>query len=228
MPRNCTFLVPPRPVGGVGDVGLAASQRRAPGGTGRGRAGRLAGIGTALALAIAAIAAPSRGIAAAIEGVTFPEKVEVEGRRLDLHGLALLRYGFVIRAYVAGLYLEDPKHAARVLEDLPKRLDLSYFWGLEGKQFADAAKTMLERNLPEDQLEALMPRIDRMGSSFRAVEAGDRYSLTYLPGRGTELALNGTPLVTIEGADFAEAYFGIWLGEQPIDADMRDELLEGR
>lgn len=45
----------------------------------------------------------------------------------------------------------------------------------------------------------------------------DRYSLTYMPGVGTELALNDNPLGVIDGADFAAAYFRIWLGDHPID-----------
>ncbi len=32
--------------------------------------------------------------------------------------------------------------------------------------------------------------------------------------RALELSFNGEPLVTIEGADFSAAYFGIWLGKE--------------
>ncbi|MEE4252865.1 MAG: chalcone isomerase family protein, partial [Desulfuromusa sp.] len=31
----------------------------------------------------------------------------------------------------------------------------------------------------------------------------------------------------VPGADFAVAYFGIWLGPQPIDKKFRDRLLRG-
>jgi hypothetical protein len=46
-----------------------------------------------------------------------------------------------------------------------------------------------------------------------------------LPGRGTELALNGTPLGTLVGTDFSRALFGVWPGEKPIDRSFRDTLL---
>jgi hypothetical protein len=52
------------------------------------------------------------------------------------------------------------------------------------------------------------------------------YSLTHLPGTGTLLALNGTLIGVIDGADFAEAYFRIWLGDRPIDVSLRDQLLD--
>lgn len=65
------------------------------------------------------------------------------------------------------------------------------------------------------------------GAAGASGRAGDRGTLTYLPGRGTELTLNGRPLALIEGADFARAYFDIWLGPDPIDAGLRDALLGG-
>ena len=55
--------------------------------------------------------------------------------------------------------------------------------------------------------------------------SGDRYALSYVPGQGTELTLNGRRLVLVEGADFARVYFAIWLGERPLDDGMRDRLL---
>jgi hypothetical protein len=46
-----------------------------------------------------------------------------------------------------------------------------------------------------------------------------------VPGRGTTVSLNGEPLVEVEGADFARAYFGIWLGDDPMDRGLRKALL---
>ena len=60
---------------------------------------------------------------------------------------------------------------------------------------------------------------------FRDVGAGDRYALTYQPDIGTTLSLNGEPLGTIAGSDFARAYFGIWLGDEPLRKKFRDRLL---
>ena len=76
-------------------------------------------------------------------------------------------------------------------------------------------------------LAKLRSRIDLINAIYQDVKPGDRYALTYLPGRGTELALNGTPLTVIEGADFAAAYFGIWLGRDSIDDRLKRDLLKG-
>jgi hypothetical protein len=60
------------------------------------------------------------------------------------------------------------------------------------------------------------------------VEPGDRYTLTYAPGWGTELALNGEPLGRIAGPDFASAVFSIWLGDEPMDKPLKRRLLTPR
>lgn len=189
---------------------------------GRARGGRAAALALALALSLAG---PRDAGAASLEGVAFADRVQAGDVALDLHALALLRYRVLFRAYVAGLYVAAPSDTEAILDDVPKRLELSYFWPIAGADFGPAADALLARNVPAERLARLRPRIERLHGAYRDVEPGDRYALTYLPGRGTELALNGRPLVAIEGADFAAAYFSIWLGERPLDEGLRDALL---
>jgi len=84
---------------------------------------------------------------------------------------------------------------------------------------------LLIDNVPAETLQALRSRIERLHALYENVKPGDRYSLTYIPGRGTELALNGDSKGTIEGADFATAYFAIWLGPKPLHAALKSQLL---
>ena len=49
--------------------------------------------------------------------------------------------------------------------------------------------------------------------------------LTYIPGRGTELALNGETKGLIKGANFAVAVFSIWLGSKPINKSFKRQIL---
>ena len=93
--------------------------------------------------------------------------------------------------------------------DVPKRLEINYFVSIDGPDFAKGANAMLQKQLSVAELTRLKPRIDRLHVTYRNVKSGDRYALSYLPGSGTVLALNGEPLVQIEGTDFARAYFGI-------------------
>lgn len=180
-----------------------------------------------LLFALVVLGAPgARGEPARIDGIAFARQVEVHGTALTLRSLGLLRR-FFIKGYAAALYLGGDATRESVLGDVPRRLELQYYVSIAREDFGQAAQTILERSHPQQELDALRGRVDAMAELFEDVSAGDRYSLTYLPGRGTELALNGEPLGTIPGSDFAAAYFGIWLGDDPIDTGLRDRLLEG-
>jgi hypothetical protein len=164
--------------------------------------------------------------AAKLEGVHFSDVVRAGDVTLRLSCVGLLRYKIFIKAYVAALYLGDGEVAGDVLDDVPKRLELSYFWSISGADFGKAGEHILAQNVDARTLAALRPRLDQINGWYRDVKPGDRYSLTYVPGSGTELALNGNRLGIVEGADFAAAYFRIWLGDKPIDSPLRDQLLE--
>ena len=81
------------------------------------------------------------------------------------------------------------------------------------------------RNVDPKTFQRLRSQIDHHNSLYEDVQPGDRYSLTYIPGTGTELALNGEPMGIIEGADFATAVFSIWLGRKPICKSFKKQIL---
>jgi hypothetical protein len=166
-----------------------------------------------------------RSAAAEIEGVHFAEEIHSGEVTMRLSCVGLLRYKLFIKAYVAALYVGDGAAVGDVLGDIPKRLELSYFWSISGSDFGKAGDQVLERNVDAQTLAALRPRLYQINAWYRDVRPGDRYALTYIPGVGTELALNGNRLGVIDGADFAAAYFRIWLGDHPIDTRLRDQLL---
>lgn len=181
-----------------------------------------------LLTAVLAVAPCEISSALTVQNVSFAERVRAGDSTLVLHNAALLRYLKVIKAYVAAVYLPEGVLPESVLADVPKRLEISYLVAIKGPDFGRGAEPVLRRNLTAEQLVRLRSRIDRLNAIYRDVQPGDRYALTYLPGRGTELSLNGKPLTVIEGADFAEAYFGIWLGRKPIDEKLKRDLLADR
>jgi len=162
-----------------------------------------------------------------IEGVTFGRFYRAGDTTLPLRGLGLARYLFTIKVYVAALYLDERVPSEAVLSDVPKRLELQYFHPVSGPDFGRAAEEVMARNVPAAAMIALRPKIDRLHALYQDVKPGDRYALTYVPGIGTELALNGIPKGTIEGADFASAYFTIWLGPRPISEALKTQMLQG-
>jgi len=192
------------------------------------RVGRSVFLGIAGWIALSgafAFAGAESGAERTVEGVSFPLLYEREGFSLRLHNAALLRYKIVFRGYVVALYLPDGADPASALGPVPKRLEFSYFWKIPGPEFGQAGEEILTRNVDRQTVTALRERLDSINRAYKDVKPGDRYALTYRPGKGTELSFNGKPLVLVEGDDFAAAYFSIWLGKKPIDEDLKNELL---
>ena len=182
-----------------------------------------------LPLIFAAFLVPASVVQSAeIEGVRFPEQLQMGEAQLQLQGTGLLRYRSVFKAYVAALYLDEDAHIDEVLGEVPRRLEIEYFWAIPADRFAEATVEGISRNVDAAALEGMQPRIAKFNELYVDIEPGDRYSLTYLPGRGTELGLNGQPKGIVEGADFAVALFSIWLGPNSLNDGLRRELLAKR
>jgi len=162
---------------------------------------------------------------ATIDGVRFALSHQADDVKLKLRGVATLRYLKFIRAYAGGLYMPETVRSKDVLSDVPKRLVLEYFQDIEAEDFADATRTMVEKNTDAETRSRIAPALDRLCMAYRTVAPKDRYALTYVPGKGLDLSLNGTLLGTFEGADFARAMFSIWIGQKPIDKKFRNRLL---
>lgn len=187
----------------------------------------------AIALGLAAASLSIQAARAAeIQGVQFVEQLSVSDQELRLHGTGLLRYRIFIKGYVAALYLAESfggqSTPSAVLGDLPRRLEIEYFWAIPAREFAKATVEGISRNTDTATFDTLRDRIDRLNAMYEDIEPGDRYALTYLPGVGTELARNGRRLGVIEGADFSSALFAIWLGDRALDDSLRRQLLASR
>ena len=156
--------------------------------------------------------------------VCFPVQTQVAGDQIPLRNTAMLKvWGFDV--YTAALYVPPKAVGVRgVLETSPKTLVLHYHRSIRAQQIIKAANKVLEKN-PEIDLVELQGRLDTMYGAFVDVEEGDRYELRHEPGRGSVLAFNGEESCVIVGDDFAEAFFGIWLSEEPLNDRLRDELI---
>jgi len=181
-----------------------------------------------LATAVASPTSASTSTSAEIEGVRFAGRVDRSGTALALNGVGLLRYKFFIKGYVAALYLGDEVRVDEALADVPRRLEIEYFWAISAEKFVRATREGISRSVDEATLQRLSGDIAQLNGLYRDGEPGDRYALTYLPGVGTELALNGEPLGVVEGRELAAALFGIWIGDRALDASLREQLLSSR
>lgn len=167
--------------------------------------------------------------ASAIEvgGVSFAERFQVEHSELRLRGAAVLRWALLVDVYAGAFYLPPGVAGDNWSADVPKRLELSYFRSFKAEDLSSASDKLLRDALTAEAYQALAQRLQQFNQLYRDSRTGDRYSLSYHPATGTELRFNDELLGAAPGADFAVAYFGLWLGPKPISESFRDQLLRG-
>ncbi len=162
----------------------------------------------------------------ALEGdsLLFPAEIEVGRARLVRRGVGRMRRWMITGADVA-LYTEPGLTSEQILDDVPKALSFYYYVRIRANQFKGSGLETLNGNSSAELLTTHRVQLETFGKLLQDVGRGDRYLLTYEPGRGTALALNGKELGLVSGASFAALYFRIWLGEPPIDERLYEALI---
>ncbi|HKF43716.1 MAG TPA: chalcone isomerase family protein [Thermoanaerobaculia bacterium] len=162
-----------------------------------------------------------------VAGVTMPDSVTVAGKTLKLNGMGL-RKKLMFKVYVAGLYVETPTNAAEaiVTSDQVKRMDLHVLRNLKASQVTEAIEEGFEKN-SKSRMAALSDRLKKFSSFFSDVAEGDQISMAYVPGKGTTVSIKGAEKGTVEGKDFSDALFSVWLGPSPVQEDLKKGLVGG-
>jgi hypothetical protein len=162
-----------------------------------------------------------------LAGRDLPLRKEACDTAFVLHGAGVLRAGLVLKVYAAALYLPEGVDPGKVLDgDVPRRLEIYYLHKTPKERMIETADKTLAQNLTTNELAAVRERVDALHEAYLNGRKGGCASLTYVPGMGTEYAYDGKRIVVLEGADFAAAYFGVWLGEKPSSQGMKRALLK--
>jgi len=166
--------------------------------------------------------------AGTLADVTLPDKAEVGGQTLVLNGLGL-RTKFFIKVYVGALYLpQKEKAAAKIMsQDVPRRMVMHFLYGVSKEQMCDAWKEGLEQNTPKASADA-KKSFTQLCAWMEPIPKGNELVLTYVPGKGTEVQVNGKSKGTVEGKATSDAVLGTWIGPDPgPGADFKKAVLGG-
>ena len=176
-----------------------------------------------LALAVSAQA----DVAEPRTGVLFPEKIgETSLLGIGLRTKTILK----VKVYAVGLYVADAALAGPlkgktgpdlyrelVWGDFPKEIHLRLVRDVSASQMQEAIREALEK--------ADKARTDQFASYFTDIKTGEEYVLRWMPGGTLETVAKGTPKPAIADKNFAGAVFGIWLGEEPVQEDIKQDLV---
>ncbi|HUK05833.1 MAG TPA: chalcone isomerase family protein [Burkholderiales bacterium] len=159
-------------------------------------------------------------------GVKLPE----EDQKLVLNGAGLRKRVF-FQVYVIGLYLPEKKTAAAEAIGAagPKRIAMHMLRDVGADQFGGALTDGMKDNNGEAEMKALQPRIQQLLAAMnemKEAKKGMRITLDWVPAAGTQLTVDGKPSgAPIPGEDFYRALLRIWLGERPVQDDLKKALL---
>ena len=156
----------------------------------------------------------------------FPDQISIDNRELKQLGAYRYVYRFFFPLYEAALYAEPRAEVESVLDaDVAFHLTFRYLRYIEKPVILQAADRMLDKNLSSKEQDRIAERVKNLNDAYTSVEEGDTSSLTYDPEKGTTLRINGESRTTVSGQDFAQLYFKIWLGPEPLSKSLRDHLL---
>jgi hypothetical protein len=177
-----------------------------------------------------ALAAP-----ALAQEVTEPKsgvKFAVKSGDMSLLGVGLRTKTMLkVKVYAVGFYVADSALAGPLAAFKGKTDSAPFYkdlvWGDFGKQivmkFTRGVSTDQIRGAFRETLEGTS-KLDQFLGYFGETKEGQEYVLTWKPGGILATKVAGVDKPEINDKTFAAAVFGIWLGEKPIQADVKKGL----
>ena len=210
--------------------------------------------GFALAFALAMMCAPfDIASAAEVSGVRVDPRARVAGVELALNGAGLRRL-FLANVYVIGLYMPERTNSADTAIEAtgPKRIALTFLRDVTAQALVDALYEGIRDSSTETEFTRLKTAADALSAVMLPLRTNARAKMLgitdgfvkvfatggmrtvlggvvdYLPGAGSQVVMNGRAVgQPIPGHDLYRALLRIWLGEPPVDNNLK-RLLLGR
>ena len=167
-----------------------------------------------LILAAALTLATAAG-AATVAGVNIADSADVNGQKLVLNG-AGLRKKFVIKVYTGALYLPSKQSnpAAILGADTPRRMVMHFVYDVDKDKIAKAWEEGLEANTPNASAD-VKKAFHSLSAWMEDMKEGQELVMTYVPGTGTTVEVNGEVKGTLAGKAVNDAILATWIGAKP-------------
>lgn len=164
----------------------------------------------------------------AINGVNLPAKLKQDNTELQYNGGGIRKKLF-FKVYTAALFLSAKnKNAADIIAaDKASAIRLVITSSvINSGNMSEAIQEGFGKSL-KGNTAPLQAKIDQFINTFKKeeIKEGDVFDVWYVPGEGVKSYKNGKYQGTMAGLDFKKALFGIWLSDDPVDADLKAALL---
>ena len=165
-----------------------------------------------------------------VNGVIVPRHIDFKGKQLELNGFGT-RSKLWMDVYVQALYLSVLSQDAEAI------LNSNSIMGIRiqitsslvtSKKLSKAFEKGLRKSIGEENIEKIRPQADileKLIGREPTVEK-DFFNLIYSPEDTSIWVYKNDKLEgKIQGLEFKKAFFGIWLSDNPVDADLKNDLL---
>jgi hypothetical protein len=164
--------------------------------------------------------------AAEVSGFRIDDKTRVGNTELALSGAGVRKRVF-FEVYAIGLYMRDPK-SDPIAQPGPKRVAIHMLRDVGADQFSEALADGMRANHSEAEYQGLEGRISALSaimSELKEARKGMALALDW-DGKETQLVVDGKPAGRpIGGEDFYRGLLRIWLGDKPVQEDLKKALL---
>jgi hypothetical protein len=104
---------------------------------------------------------------------------------------------------------------------------MHFLYSVSKEQMCDAWKEGLEQNTPKASPD-VKKSFTMLCAWMEPIPKGNELVLTYVPGKGTEVQVNGKTKGTVEGKPTSDAILNTWIGPDPAPgADFKKGVLGG-
>ncbi|WP_419812877.1 chalcone isomerase family protein [Bacterioplanoides sp.] len=164
--------------------------------------------------------------------VEVPQSITARDNQtaLSLKGAAIRRTYGIIKTYVGQLYLADTNLTAEQIlaSEGARRMVFHIVTNrARNRRFISSINDSLPQNLSAEEIAVLRPRLDKMGSLLDVpLEKDTVFYIEWEPASQLNyLVVNGELKGSVPGLDINNAILQLWIGENPIGRDFKQEIL---
>lgn len=148
-------------------------------------------------------------------------------QELQLNGFGVRKKLF-IKLYVASFYVQEKVNDANKFLEMAQvsclRLTITSS-KITSKKMTKATRDGFEKSTKgniapiENEIESFLTWLKH------PIKKGDVFEFAFIPHNATHVFKNGIKLGIIESKAFSSALYGIWLGDMPVQQDLKNKLL---
>lgn len=162
-----------------------------------------------------------------IEGNIVSNMIAVGKNKLVLNGGGV-RTKYFMDMYIGTLYLlkksSDAKQIVRADEPMCIRIKIVSSL-ITSSKMEEAVNEGFKKST-NNNIAPIKDKIQQFANAFKEeIKAGDEFEIAYIPDEGLIISKNGLQKGIVKGLDFKQATFGIWLGNDPSDINMKEGML---